>query len=748
MALSPGVRLGPYEIRAPLAAGGMGEVYRAWDSRLDRQVAIKALPESLAKDPVALARFEREAKVVAALSHPNILEIYDFGNEQGVCYSVMELLEGETLRARLRLGPLAWSRAAEIGVALAEGLAMAHSNGIIHRDLKPENIFLTSGGRVKILDFGLAQWKPPASSSSHTPTETSPDVLQGTVGYMSPEQIRGEPVQPTSDIFSLGCVLYEMVTGGRAFIRPSAAETLAAILRDDVPDTECGRQTPAEFQRLIARCLDKNQGNRFQSARDLAFRLKEIAAGPESPGMHENAVESLAVLPFANAGADPETEYLGDGIAESIINNLSQIGKLRVAARTTVARCKGRDGEPQAVGRDLGVGAVLTGKVVQRGNSLRIQTELVSVADGSQLWGQHYNRKISDIFAIEEDIAREISEALRLRLTGDEQRRLARRHTESSEAYQAYLKGRYHWNRRTPGSLSKAMEHFSCAIENDPSYALGYAGLADCYAVLAFWRVFAPRDYGAKAKSAAAKALEIDESLAEGHASLGYVMHNFDWDWRGAEREFRRAIELNPRYATAHHWFSLLLISVDRIPEALAEAQHAVELEPLSLIIHASFACCLYFARRYDEARKHCRQVLELDRGFWPALWMLALVNEEQGKYPEAMEQLRSAEKISGGLSMVQAALGRVYALCGDEKQARMTLDELLERSKQTYVSSFDVSVVYSALGEPESAFAWLEKAYEERAGWLAFLKTNPQVDMLRHDSRFADLLKRTGLAP
>src|SRR5712692_7221079 len=483
MPLTVGAKLSPYEILAPLGAGGMGEVYRARDTRLDRDVAIKVLPEHLAKDPQALARFEREAKAVAALSHPNILALYDVGSHQGVSYAVTELLEGETLRARLAQSAVPWRKAVEIGTAVAEGLAAAHSKGLIHRDLKPENIFLTSDGRVKILDFGLARWKPKPSATTDAaaPTETEAGTVMGTVGYMSPEQIRGTAADAPSDIFSLGCVLYEMVTGQRAFARPTAPEALTAILNEEPPNlADSGKEIPPDLQGIIHHCLEKHVEQRFQSARDLAFALR-AAGGASGAGVLASprarrkrlprwvlagaavvllaggsffvwratggrAIDSLAVLPFVNVGGDPNTEYLSDGITENLINSFSQLPKLRVVPRNRVFRYKGREADTEKIGRELNVRAVLTGRVVQRGDSLNIQTELVDVAADSQLWGHQYNRKFSEIIPVQEEIAKEVSEKLRLRPTGEEQKRLTKRYTESPEAHQLYLKGRYLWN--------------------------------------------------------------------------------------------------------------------------------------------------------------------------------------------------------------------------------------------------------------------------------------------------------------
>jgi serine/threonine protein kinase len=563
MALSAGTHLGPYKILSALGAGGMGEVYRARDSRLERDVAIKILPERLARDPQALSRFEREAKAVATLSHPNILAIHDFGCERGITYSVAELLEGETLRSRLGRGALGWRKAVEAGIAIANGLSAAHSKGIIHRDLKPENIFLTEDGQIKILDFGLARnTASSAAERAEAPTITEDGVILGTAGYMSPEQVRGTPADARSDIFSLGCVLYEMVTGRRAFSRASSAQTMAAILEAQPPELAAtGKEIPAGLENVIRHCLEKNRQERFHSAHDLALALRATLSGSDVSKRssvrrwaivagcaaalaiaaaaywfagHAKPIDSLAVMPFLNVGADPNTEYLSDGITESLINSLSQLPRLRVVPRTLVLSYKGKEMDPGKVGWDLHVRAILTGKVVQRGDNLNVQTELVDVGELSQLWGQRYDRKFNEILSVQEDIARQVSEKLHLRPTGEEQKRLGKHYTENTEAYQLYLKGRYHWNRRTVDDFKKANEYFRQAIERDAGYGLAYAGLAQSYALFNWYQVQPPRESCPKAKAAAMQAIAIDETLVEAHAALGITKVSCDWDWPGA----------------------------------------------------------------------------------------------------------------------------------------------------------------------------------------------------------------------
>jgi eukaryotic-like serine/threonine-protein kinase len=775
MPFAPGTRLGPYEILAPIGAGGMGEVYRARDPRLDREVAIKVLPERLANDPQALARFESEAKAVAALSHPNILAIHDFGNHQGVSYAVTELLEGETLRGRLSRSALPWRKAVEIGIAIADGLATAHSKGIVHRDLKPENIFLTSDGRVKILDFGLARWTaPPTPEQPEAPTLTQENVILGTAGYMSPEQVRGTPADARSDIFSLGCVLYEMVAGRRAFSRATSTQTMAAILEAQPAElTTTGKQVPAGLENVIAHCLEKNPQERFHSAHDLALALQATLGGTTAAKnfpvqrwaigaacaaaialaaagywftSRARPIDSLAIMPFVNVGADPNTEYLSDGITESLINNLSQLPKLRVVPRSLVFAYKGREMDPRKVGQDLHVRAILTGRVVHRGDSFHIQTELVDVAEVSQLWGQQYDRKFAEILAVQEEIARQVSEKLRLRPTGEEQKRMVKRSTENTEAYQLYLKGRYYWNRRTADMLKKANDYFQQAIDKDPSYGLAYAGLAESYALFDYYEVLPPGESCPKARAAAVKALEIDENLGEAHAGLGWIKMSCDWDWPGSEREFKRALEINPNDGTARRWHGDYLNAMGRLDESLSEHRRALEAEPLSLIHGVLLGRILYFTRQYDQAIEQLRKTIDMDPSFVDAHFYLGSVYEQKATFREAIAELRQALSASAGSPRVEAALGHAYAVSGQRRMAEESLVRLKEQSKQRYVAAYDIAVVYIGLEEKDQALKYLEMAYAEHSCWIMWLRVDPRFDGIRGDSRYQDLLRRMHL--
>src|SRR5262245_38982096 len=612
MALTAGSRLGPYEILAPLGAGGMGEVYKAHDTRLGREVAVKVLPAGFSANADRLRRFQDEARAASALNHPNIVTIHDVGTHDGSPYVVTELLEGETLRARLAGGAFIPRRALGHAVQIAHGLAAAHEKGIVHRDLKPENIFVTQDGRVKILDFGLAKLalkEEPGGPQTNLPTVggTEPGMVLGTVGYMSPEQVRGQPADTRSDIFSFGAILYEMLSGQRAFRGGSAADTMSAILKEDPPDlSQTNRAVAPGLERVVRHCLEKNPEERFQSARDLAFDLETLsdisapaALATVRPAQSRRlrsvlliaaavvaaalagaflwlrprgagTIDSLAVLPFVNASRDPGADYLSDGISESLINSLSQLPRLRVTARTIAFRYKGSEADPQKVGRDLNVRAVLTGKVLQRGDVLAIQADLVDTANGSQVWGDRYERKLSDLLTVQDEIAKEISEKLRPRLTGEEKKRLTKHSTQSTEAYQLYLKGRHAWDKRTPTSLNESLGYFNQAIDKDPGYALAHAGLADVYAVMSSYSILSPGDSFPKARAAAAKALEIDDSLAQAHATLGNVLFNYDFNWTAGEKELTKALALDPNYATAHLWYGILLAAFSRYDEAFA----------------------------------------------------------------------------------------------------------------------------------------------------------------------------------
>jgi serine/threonine-protein kinase len=782
-----------YRIISKLGAGGMGEVWLAEDTQLGRPIALKLLPARFADDEDLVRRFEREARAASALNHPNILTVYEVGQEDGIRFIATEYIEGRTLRQRMNERPIGLSEIIGIITQVAAALTAAAAAGLTHRDLKPENIMLRHDGYVKVLDFGLAKLtEEPVNDSaailSHH--ETATGILIGTPVYMSPEQARGLKVDGRSDIFSLGSVLYELLTGHKPFDGETSADIVAAVLYKD-PSPLASRTTeiiPDELERILGRMLAKDREERYQNAQQLlddlqrlrsrltagqrlertdelatrAFTeraLRDTYATRRKPGdatqihpapkrRRRRAINSLAVLPFITTGSDSSAGYLSDGITECIINNLSRLPRLRVMARSTVFRYQGRMADPLAVGRELNVRAVLTGRVMLVENRIVVRTELVDADDGTQLWSGQYSHPLADVFVIEEEISRGISEQLRLKLTGEEKKRIVRRYTDNSDAYQAYLKGRFYWNQRTPQSLKKAIEAFEQAIAFDPNYALAFAGLADAYSVLGIYSAVSPRVAMARAKAMALRAIEIDESLAEAHTALAGAHVWFEWDWQAAEGEFKRAIELNPASAFARHWYaSVYLTATEQFDEALHQELQARELEPLSLVINTHLGWICYHARRTDEAIAYYRQALELDANFVPAHFYLGLALAQQEQFEAALAELRLALELSGRGAMIIGGLGYVCAQAGRHDEALTLLDELHSASSQKYIAPFYPAMIYLGLGETDQTFEWLDKSYDERFCWLVWLRTEPMYDDLRTDPRFADLARRVGLA-
>ncbi|HEX8145533.1 MAG TPA: protein kinase [Pyrinomonadaceae bacterium] len=802
--MAAGTHLGRYEIRSHIGKGGMGEVYLAEDTQLERTVALKILPPDVASDQQRMNRFMREAKATAALSHPNIAHIYEIGQADQTTFIAMEYVEGRTLRQYMKSASIPLDDALDIAVQVASALSEAHAEGIIHRDIKPENIMLRPDGYVKLLDFGLAKLVERHPQGQQTldeaPTlliQTNPGMLMGTITYMSPEQARGLEVDGRTDIWSLGVVLYEMITGHLPFPGETTTDVLISILEHRPRSlSKMMPEIPIDLDRIVAKAMSKRKETRYRSANDFVSAIKSLRREMEfkaklarslhldvratealtqydaRPALHSGqehsaassknsartslsqrrrrprrkAIDSLAILPLANDSGEHEMEYLSDGITESIINNLSQLPKLKVMARSTVFRYKDKDADPLEVGQELNVRAVLTGTVFHLNDNLLIRTELVDTTDGSRLWGEQYNRQMTDIFAIQEEIAREISEKLRFKLTGEEQKQLAKRHTDNPEAYRLYLKGRYHWNKRTPEGFKQGIEYFKEAIDLDSGYALAYAGLADSYNMLGNYSELAPRDAFPRAKTAAIKALRIDETLAEARASLAYAANGYDWDWAGAAAEFKRAIELKPNYATAHYWYATThLAALGKLDEAISEMIEAKELDPLSLIINTNLGWIYYFAHRYDDAVKQIHKALEIDENFNVAYFKLGQVYERQGRYEEAIAQYHRAMQLSSNL-WIMPGLGHALAMAGRTDEARQLLAELMKMSGERYVSPYFIAEIHRGLGEIDRTFEWLEKAYEDRSDWLVWLGVEPALDGLRSDPRFIDLMRRVGL--
>jgi eukaryotic-like serine/threonine-protein kinase len=836
--LSVNTTISHYRILAKVGEGGMGEVYLAQDTKLDRKVALKILPGELATNHDRMRRFTQEAKAAAALNHANIAHIYEIGEAEGVHFIAMEFVDGLTLRERIHRERTELRMLLKYLQQVAEGLSKAHAAGIVHRDLKPDNIMITNDGHAKILDFGLAkliETQQPVGRTGEDTGELATAILQqhstpgailGTVGYMSPEQAQGKTreIDHRSDIFSLGCILYEAVTGHKAFEGKDVIDTLNKIIREPAaPISDFRPDAPNHLQRIVRRCLAKDPEDRYQTIKDVAIELRElrreladsfgvdttvpptgsevtsaeatatgtsgavISTSPGSSSAHASsaeyivggikrhklvalvvalvlavaglaayfqarntgvAIDSIAVLPFENRSADPETEYLSDGLAESLIYRLSQLPNLRVSPTSVAFRYKGKQADAIKAGNELGVSAVLSGRITQRGDNLTISAELVDVRYNKLLWGEQYDRKMSDLLATQREIAREIVEKLKLKVSGEE-KGLAKHYTESNEAYQLYLKGRFYWNKRTEEGMQKSLEHFQQAIEKDPSFALAYSGLADTYDLLGASDAsgaMEPNEAMPKAKAAALKALEIDDTLAEAHISLAHVNYYYDRDWAAAEREYKRAIELNPNYPTAPHWYAVYLMSAGRFDEALAENRRAQELDPLSLPINMTLGWVLLNARQYDQSAEQLRKTVELDPHFILAHHRLGLVYEQQGKYDEAIAEFRQVVNLSSGKPLGITALAHVYALSGKRAEAQKTLVELQDMSKQRYVSPAAIALIYAALGDKDQAFAWLKKADEGHDGILARLKVDPRFDSLRSDPRFADLVGRVGL--
>jgi serine/threonine-protein kinase len=837
MSLPPKTQLGRYEIRSLLGAGGMGEVYLAQDTSLNRKVALKVLPAEVATNQDRMRRFKQEATAAASLNHPSIAHIYEIGEASGLNFIAMEYVDGSTLREKIHSDPQELSKLLRILQHVAEGLAKAHDAGIVHRDLKPDNIMITSDGHAKILDFGLAKLVEPQTNTSSVNSSEEPTILQhstpgvilGTMGYMSPEQAQGKTkdIDNRSDIFAFGCILFEAITGQKAFVGKDHIEALNKIIREPVrPLAAFNPNAPADLQRIVRRCLAKDPDQRYQNVKDVAIELKEVrrelqdmtvtvpavsSAATEArttwqsettrvqsqPATTERsaatrassaefiaeglrrhktasiigavlvllmavavvfgirsylhatttevAVESIAVIPFANQTNDANSEWISDGLTESIINNLTHLPNLKVIARSSVFRYKGRESDPLAVGKELGVRAVLTGRLTQRGDRMVISAELVDILDNKQLWGEQYERQLADMLSVQRDIAREITNNLRPTLSGIEQSRAEKQYTANSEAFQLYLQGRFYWNKRTPADLQKAISFFEQAIEKDPNYALAYSGVADTYAVLTAYTNIPARQVMPKAKDAALKALALDDKLAEGHASRGQIARYYDFDFATAEREYRRAIELNPNYATAHQWLGELFSALKRPDEAIAEIRLALELDPLSVVMNRIYGDLLVAARRYDEAINQYHKAIALDPSFAPAHYFLGRAYEAKGMYDEAVNEYTLASGTGPAAKDVQARKD-VYKKSGWNAYLQTSLDQLVEKSPEPRFAPFVIASFFARANKRDEMLAWLEKGYEERDFRMTLIGVSFEFDRFRSDPKFQELVRRMGL--
>ncbi len=806
MPLSAGDQLGPYKILASIGAGGMGEVYRAQDAKLGRDVALKVLPAEMAHDPERLARFHREAKALAQLDHPNIVTIHSVEECNGVHFLTMQLVEGRSLDRVIPASGLPLEQIVEIARALGDALAVAHDKGIVHRDLKPGNVMVTNEGHVKVLDFGLAKDVRAANGGDLTLTsdsQTQIGVVMGTPAYMSPEQAAGRLLDHRTDIFSLGVVLHEMATGRRPFEGTSSAELVSAILRDTPPSvTDARPDLPSDLARIIRRCLEKDPSHRVQTARDVSNEFRDLARqtsqklaaattstsssravpaadsgiphADEVSGVKRHAialtiaaillvigfagvgiylkgpkagqVDSIAVLPLENRSNDPEAEYISDGITESINNSLTRLPSLRVIPHSVASHYRGKSMDMRKVGDELRVQAVLTGSIAQRGDDLTVNVELDDVRNGKQLWGERYNRKLADLLAVQNEIAREVSQLLRSQLSAEDQQKLTKGSTDNPEAYQLYLKGKYYTNKLSKAGFSKGIEYFNQAIALDHQYGLAYSGLAYNYINQDDW-FMPPNEAGPKTREAAQKALAIDESDGGAHLSMAIVTHWYDWNWAAAESEFKRAIELNPNNWEAHTYYSWFLAPMGRNDQSIAEAKRAQQADPLSGFANFNVGGALVFARQWDPAIEQLHRAIEVDPTFWFSHCFLGRAYEQKGKLPEAIAEFQRALELEEDNAEIWSGLGHAYALSGKRAEAQKVLEHLKGVSAHSWVAPYNIAVIYAGLGEKEQAFAFLDQAYKDRSYYLpTYLATDARIDSLRSDPRFVELRKRVGL--
>jgi serine/threonine protein kinase len=782
---------GRYQIIEELGKGGMGKVYKAYDTKIKEKIALKLIKPEIAKDKKTIERFSNELRFARKIRHKNVCGMFDLGEEKGTHYITMEFVPGEDLRSSIRrFGQLPIGKSISIATQICEGLTEAHRLGVVHRDLKSNNIMIDKDGNVRIMDFGIAR-------SLEAKGITGSGVMIGTPEYMSPEQVEGKEVDQRSDIYSLGVILYEMVTG-RVPFEGNTPFTIGMKHKGEIPQNpkELNAQIPDDLNRVILRCLEKDREKRYQNVGEVHSELVNIEKGipttervvPKRKPLTSKEITvtfglrklllpflifigiaiigvviwmllpkkrvvpldlskpSIAVLPFEDLSPQKDQEFFCDGFAESLINALTKIKDLRVPARASSFSFKEAERNISEIGNELNVSSVLEGSVQKAGNKIRITVQLINVHDSSLVWSEQYDRNIEDVFSIQDEITLEIVKKLKLDLIGEEKKNLTKRYTDKIEAYNLYLRARFHWNKRTEEGFELTIQYLQEAIEKDPLYALAYSGIADTYNVLGWYSHLSPYEAFPKAKDAALKALEIDDNLAEAHASLAayYLWH--DWDWQYAEREFKRSIELNPGYATAHHWYADCLTIMERSDEAIAEMKRAHELDPLSLIINTDIAKEYLYARKYDQALEYCKKTLELDPDFYRVYKYLGQAYVQTSQLDEAISVFQNAVDISRGHPGIFAWLGYVYALAARNSEAQKMLEELENRQSHQYVSPIYFAFVHIGLGENERAFEYLEKAYSERSPWLLYIHRSPIYDSLRSDSKYSALLRRMKL--
>lgn len=734
-----------YRVLEELGGGGMGVVYKAEDTKLKRTVALKFLPPDLTRDPEAKRRFVQEAQAASALDHPNICTIHEIDEtDDGQLFMSMACYEGETLKEKIEGGPLQLQEAVDITRQVAQGLAKAHSRGIVHRDIKPANIFITDDGQVKILDFGLAKL---AGETRITETGTT----AGTVAYMSPEQGRGEDVDHRTDIWSLGAVFYEMLTGELPFKGENWEAVLYSIFNDE-PQliSDLRGDVPAGLQRVVDTMIEKDVRSRHADMAALVADLRSVdlegEVGGEAGVIERRPSASIAVLPFVDMSAERDQEYFCDGMAEDLINALAHIKDLRVVARTSAFAFRGKDVGIREIGRKLKVDTVLEGSVRRAGDRLRITAQLVNVADGYHLWSERYDRVMKDVFEVQDEISLEIADKLKVRLVGEEKAAVVKRHTQDLEAYHLYLKGRYFSQRMTEEDLNNGIHYYERAIKTDPQYAVAYAGLSNCHSLLGYFYYLHPRDVFPKARAAAAQALEKDGTLSVAHQAAGLVKLLNDWDWEGAEREFKRAIELNPRDPAGHSSHAAFLAVTGKLDKAIEGQGRALDLDPLSVMYAVTLSMYLLRANRTEEARHEARKALEFAPNSTYGHWLLGQTYVLESRFDEAITEIENALDLSDRFPAVLAALGWTYAVSGRADQARKVLKELKRQSKRRYVGPFFRAKIYGGLGEKDKAFEWLDKAFQARDTSVIHLLTDETMGNLRSDPRFEELLKKVRL--